>query len=169
MLEKIISGGQNGADVAGVIAAKEKGLQTGGTMPLGYRTLDGSCAEYASFYGMTEHSSPYYPGRTFQNAKDADATIRIAHKLDSSGEKLTLKAITQYKKPHFDVWVRDTSVHTTLETQTPAVLAKWLIENKIRVLNVAGNSEQTAPGIQHFAYRYVCAVIDEVRKLQAAT
>ncbi len=167
-LEKIVSGGQTGADIGGILAAVDKGLKTGGVLPNGWRTQDGAKPEYAELYGMTEHTSPNYPPRTFQNVRDSDGTIRIAADLNSSGERCTMKAINQYDKPHFDVWVRDPVVYTTLETQTPNALAKWIVEKGIKTLNVAGNSEKTAPGIGNFTRRFVAAVIDEVRKLQLA-
>jgi hypothetical protein len=107
MIEKIISGGQTGADIGGILAAVDKGIATGGCMPNGWKTQDGPKPEYAALYGMKEHASSYYPPRTFENARDSDATIRIACDLNSSGEKCTLKAIKQYNKIHFDVWVRD--------------------------------------------------------------
>jgi len=40
-LEMVISGGQTGADRGGLIAAKELGIPTGGTAPLGYKTEAG--------------------------------------------------------------------------------------------------------------------------------
>lgn len=168
ILERIISGGQNGADVAGLKAAIAKGIPTGGCMPNGFRTLDGPRPEYAQLYGMTEHASYFYPPRTFQNIKESDATLRIAHNLESTGEKCTLKGINQYNKPHFDVWVRDPNVFTVPEHMYPNVVAKWICDNDIKVLNVAGNSENTAPGIEKWVTRFISAVIDEVKKIEDA-
>lgn len=52
-LRRVISGGQCGVDVAALRAAKRAGLQTGGTMPRGWRTLDGPRPEYAAEYGKS--------------------------------------------------------------------------------------------------------------------
>lgn len=164
-LEKIISGGQNGADIGGILAAVDKGVPTGGMMPNGYRTLDGGKPEYAALYGMKEHSSWNYVPRTMENVRDSDGTMRIAQDHESSGEKCTLRGIKQYGKPYFDVWVRDTAVFTAPEPMHPKAAAKWIVDNKIKTLNVAGNSEKTAPGIGAWVRRYIAAVIDEVRKL----
>jgi Circularly permutated YpsA SLOG family len=38
LLKKIISGGQTGADQAGLRTAKRLGIETGGWMPQGWRT-----------------------------------------------------------------------------------------------------------------------------------
>jgi hypothetical protein len=159
IMEKIISGGQTGADIGGILAAKQLGIPTGGTLPKGWRTLEGPHPEYAELYQMTEHESPNYPPRTYQNVKDSDGTIRIAQKIDSAGEKMTLEAIIKYGKPHFDVHVDDPHQLTISEQYGPQVAADWIIRNNIKVLNVAGNSEQTAPGIQEFAKSYIGAVI----------
>ena len=40
-LQEVWSGGQNGANIAGLRAAKAVGLKTGGWMPKGYRTEGG--------------------------------------------------------------------------------------------------------------------------------
>jgi len=148
-VEKIISGGQTGADEAGLIAAKSLGLQTGGWMPASFRTQEGRKHEFKSLYGMQEHSSYYYPPRTFQNVKESDGTVRFATKFDSSGEKCTLKAITQYDKPYFDV-----DINKNLELQQKQFVS-WLKCNTIKTLNVAGNSEQTSPGISQVVVTFL--------------
>jgi hypothetical protein len=140
-LVKIISGGQTGADQAGLFAAKDLSLQTGGWMPKGFRTLEGSRKDFKEKFNIDEHSSFYYPPRTFQNAKESDATVRFATDFNSSGELCTLKAITQYKKPYFDV-----DVSKQFEEQVKQ-FRSWLKCNRVKVLNVAGNSEKTSPGI----------------------
>ena len=78
MLEKIISGGQTGADQGGLMGAKKSGITTGGWMPNGWKTQNGPDPKTAKFFKMSEHSSDKYPPRTFANIKEADATIRIA-------------------------------------------------------------------------------------------
>lgn len=143
MVEKVISGGQTGADIAGLQAAKHLGLQTGGWVPKGCVTQAGPAPWLVTEYGCREHPSNKYPPRTLANVRDSDATIRFAERLDSPGEKCTLKGITQYGKPHFDV---DLSGNFDITEKVEEVRA-WLIERNVRVLNVAGNSERTAPGI----------------------
>lgn len=160
MLKHIRSGGQNGADIGAIIAAKFSGkVCYGGIMPKGYRTLDGFKPEYAAEYNMDEHSSSSYVPRTHQNVKDADATIRLAVNLESSGEKCTLKAIQKYNKPYFDVHIKNIQIFALPEEIHPVTAAKWLWDNKIATLNVAGNSEESAPGIQFFVEKYVTAML----------
>ena len=158
MLTTVISGGQNGSDQAGIKAARLCGLATGGTAPLGYRTLDGE-ALWLKEYGLVEHTSPAYPPRTFDNAKNSDGTLRIARTFQSPGEKLTLKAVAAYGKPHFDVDAKD--------PPKPEAVAEWIIANNIGTLNVAGNSEKSAPGIGEGAIRYLVRVFTIVKQCQA--
>lgn len=143
-LEKIISGGQTGADQAGLIAAKQLGISTGGWIPRGFKTQEGSKPELSVLYGVQEHISNYYPPRTFQNSKESDGTIRFATDFSSAGEICTLKAIKQYDRPFFDVDFSDKQINLD---QKIIEFISWLKCYSIRVLNVAGNSEKTSPGI----------------------
>ena len=99
ILERVISGGQTGADRAGLAAAKAAGIATGGWMPKGFRALDGPHAEFAAIYGIQEHTSDRYPPRTALNVKESDATLRFATDCNSPGEVLTLQMCKRYGKP----------------------------------------------------------------------
>lgn len=153
MLKRVLSGGQCGADLAGLITAKKFGIPTGGWIPKGFITQLGKHPEYAELYNIQEHSSPLYPPRTFQNAKESDGTIRFAYDLNSAGEKCTLKAILQYKKPYIDV-----NLHNSIPHQE---VVDWIITNNIQILNIAGNSEKTYGGITFVVQEY----LEEIFKL----
>jgi hypothetical protein len=155
-LERVISGGQTGADRAALVAAKACGIPTGGWMPRGFRAQDGSHPEFAELYGIREHASDRYPPRTALNVKESDATLRFATAWDSRGEVLTLSMIERYDKPHLDV--------PPGGTLTPADVVAWLVANNVRMLNVAGNTERTSPGIEAF----VVTFLTEVFQLLAA-
>jgi hypothetical protein len=146
-LRKVISGGQTGADQAGLAVAKRFRLETGGTMPKGFKTLNGNRPEMAVVYGLTEHESDNYVPRTYKNVLDSDGTVRLAGNFESSGEICTLKAIQKYGKPYFDVDLTD----------LPPVegFVNWLLENNIEVLNVAGNAEQTYAGAFNKSYQFL--------------
>ena len=53
-LQKIISGGQTGADRGGLEAAEALGIETGGTVPLGFWTTDGKCPELVTRFKLKE-------------------------------------------------------------------------------------------------------------------
>lgn len=138
MIKKVISGGQIGADLAGVMSGLYCKIPTGGWMPKGFKNLDGLNPSFNWLFGIQEHKSDKYPPRTFQNAKEADGTIRLAKDFTSPGEKLTLKAVNQYKKVHFDVDID----HENNISLSPNVVAEWIIKNNIEILNIAGNAKK---------------------------
>lgn len=156
MLEKIISGGQSGADLGGLKFAKQAGFETGGHMPPGFLTEFGEKPDYATLYGVVEHRSKGYPPRTFANVKDSDGTIRFASNWGSLGERCTKKAIDQYKRPYIDV-----NLNSPID---PKEVADWLRLNNIQVLNVAGNRETTSPGIEKYVIDYLTRVFDEYKR-----
>jgi hypothetical protein len=153
VIEKVISGGQTGADQAGLRAAKGCGIPTGGWLPHGCITLEGPRPDLLALYDMKEHSASGYPPRTEANVKDSDGTIRFAKTFKSAGEKCTLRAIKWFNRHYFDVDIAN----------LPPVerVREWLAENNIKVLNVAGNSEDTAPGIGDIVCQYLTRVFDD--------
>jgi len=147
-ITKIISGGQTGADRAGLDAAKESGIVTGGRCPKGFRTETGTDPSLKE-YGLTETASSDYSERTKLNVLDSDGTVIFADvsngKITSRGSLLTLKTARENDKP-------------CVVNPTDAELVKWIKSNSISVLNVAGNRESTSPGI----YERVRLILMEV-------
>jgi hypothetical protein len=150
MLIQVISGGQTGADLGGLIAAKACGLATGGWMPKGFRTLDGPRPDLAREYGLQEHPSPHYPPRTRRNVQLSDATLRFARHWQTPGEQATLRYLVRHGKPFLDVDVGS--------PPPPAEVADWLRVQNVRIINVAGNSERSVPGIEAFVVAYLTEV-----------
>ena len=143
---KVISGGQTGVDQAGLRAAKLLGLPTGGVAPRGWRTVVGSCPKLES-YGLVEDASSDYLSRTLRNVQDSDGTLQVFDDRDSPGEKATLRFVRECGKPLFQV-----------NLQNPPSVSEvqdWIKETGIRVLNVAGNSDKTCPGIGERAEAYL--------------
>ena len=77
MVTKIISGGQTGADMAGLVVAKEFGIETGGTAPIGWATEEGSKQELLESYGLVEgpEDDRTYVKRTMINIHTHDHLI----------------------------------------------------------------------------------------------
>ena len=159
VLERVISGGQTGADRAALSAAKAAGIATGGWMPKGFRAHDGPRPEFAELYGVHEHASTRYPPRTALNVKESDATLRFATDWDSPGEVLTQRMCDRYHKPHLDV--------SPGGTLTPADVANWIVQTGVRVLNVAGNAERTSPGIETFVTAFLSEVFGLLRAAES--
>lgn len=96
---------------------------------------------------MKEHARNGYPPRTEANVREADCTLRLARSFSSAGERCTLNAIRWCGRPYLDVvWKVEAD---------PAAVAEWLRQMNPQVLNVAGNSEVTAPGIGQWAYMFL--------------
>ena len=150
MLKKVISGFQTGADIGGIFAASDANIETGGWMPKGFRTLEGSRPYFAEWYGAKEHKSSYYPPRTYSNVADSDGTIRFYYDKNSAGEICTLKAISKLKKPYLDVDLNLPLSHKEV--------VDWIRSNNISVLNIAGNSEKTYGGITLDVFEYLTVV-----------
>lgn len=157
MITKIISGFQTGADIGAIKAAKDNAVETGGWIPKGYKTLDGSRPTYADLYNAKQHSSANYASRTWDNILDSDGTLRIAGNFNSAGEKCTLNGIKAHCKPYCDLNVADW-IGLSREDKVSLVgkiIFSWILKNKIQILNVAGNSEKTYPGIEAITYEVV--------------
>jgi hypothetical protein len=160
MLEKVISGCQTGADRAGLIAAQNCDLQTGGYVLRNNKTELGEEPELIPLYGLTETKSSSYPTRTLQNVNAADATwIFYKGKLER-GSLLTKKYCDQLHKKCMTLdisYVPGPKNKLTNEEY----LINWLKEVKPSILNIAGNRESVAPGIQQYVTELLEKVFDE--------
>lgn len=138
-LEKVISGGQCGVDQAALQAAKDVKIPTGGWAPKGWKTSIGPQEHFLKTFNLVEHSGNYKV-RTFANVKNSDGTIRLASNFSSVGEICTLNAINKFKKPYLDIPLF-TSLPKTYEKDISKII-DFVLENKISILNVAGNSDR---------------------------
>ena len=99
MVLKIISGGQTGADIAGLRVGKLFDFETGGLAPRGYETLLGPKLELMKF-GLGP-SKGGYRQRTLENIGSSDVTLVFAKNLSSPGTKLTINGAERLKVPCF--------------------------------------------------------------------
>ena len=137
MLKKIVSGGQTGADIAGIDAAMANDFPYGGWIPKGRRTLDGSLDEK---YQPKEMPTRGYPKRTAQNVTDSDGTV-----------------IFQQGKPWLHLNMKELSHDDAVE-----MLTSWIEDNGIEVLNVAGKSASSDPEIYELSYKVMNKVIQSL-------
>lgn len=167
ILTKVISGGQIGADIAALRAAKEFGIPTGGTMPHGWTIISGNKPEYETEYGMVECKNYGYPARTEANVIEADGTIRFAYDWHSFGEKCTLKYLTKYNKTYRNIHLdRGTgTIALANGSESAYTTAMWIIRNDIQILNVAGNAETR---IERAVHDYMLAVFAELTRTGTA-
>lgn len=154
---KIISGGQVGADIAALRAAKECGYETGGWMPKGFKTRSGDKPEYAEMFGMVETHDGGYPVRTRMNIATSDVTIRYGSNFKSYGERLTARLVGEFKKPIFDVRITPTEIPEV--TVPVGDVADWLLIYKPNIINVAGNSYEKIELIVHIHFAKVLRML----------
>ena len=69
MVERVIAGGQTGADQAGFAVAKRLGIPTGGYMPKDWLTDEGPQPNLAMIYGLEGIPTSAYPERTECNQR----------------------------------------------------------------------------------------------------
>jgi len=139
-IERIVSGGQTGADRAALDFAREAGIPTGGWVPKGRLAEDGRIPE--RYAGMAETESADFAVRTARNVRDSDATLILSHGPLDGGSLFTWCEATRIGRP---------ALHLDLEQLAlPAAagrLRTWLAEVHPATLNVAGPRASRDPGI----------------------
>ena len=144
MIKKIVSGGQTGADRAGLDVAIRWGFPHAGWCPKGRKAEDGTIGGQ---YQLVETPSASYLQRTEWNARDSDATVifTIAPTL-TGGSKRTAEFAAKHRKPCLHL-------PRHLSSYEPAlVLQRFIEENSVQVLNVAGTRGSKEPDVWRFAY-----------------
>ena len=150
MLEKIVSGGQTGADRAALDSAIKHGIPHGGWVPKGRLAEDGPLADN---YDLKEMPSDSYPARTEQNVIDSDGTLIISNGPLTGGSDYTREMAKKHKKPRLHINLSHIKIH-----EAGATIMIWLTGNAVSVLNVAGPRASKDPHI----YQQVLAVLEHV-------
>ena len=137
MLEKVISGAQSGADRAALDFAIAHGIPHGGWCPHGRKAEDGPIDPR---YNLKETPSSGYLQRTEWNVRDSDGTgvFSIAPVL-TGGSKKTIELALKHHKPVIHI-ARDGGPASPAQ-----VLLRFVQDNKIKVLNVAGPRARKEP------------------------
>ena len=152
-LSKIISGGQTGADMGALIAARALSLETGGFAPEGWQTEDGPQEPRLRGFGLIECEEPGYSPRTRKNVANSDGTLLVGdHQI--GGSCLTLQLAENLKKPLFLLAFELPSEGSSSDRRI-VEFRSWLHDNQINILNVAGNRESEAPGIHEFTRQFL--------------
>ena len=144
-LSAIVSGGQTGADRAALDWTIEHGVPHGGWCPAGRRAEDGPLD---SKYQLSETESKRYRSRTVRNVRDSDATLIVNLGELEGGSLETLRIAEQRGKP-----VRVVQMDSPYGDELIADLRAWLLDNAIRILNVAGPRGSKRPGIYAVTFR----------------
>jgi hypothetical protein len=137
---KIISGGQTGADIGGLRAAKSCAIETGGCAAKGFKTENGADLSLCDVYNLVDKGYDYVE-RTKENVRNSDITLIFADNINSAGTKLTIKSCNDYKKSY----KVNPPAYVIEELLTK--MGKIIDKDVVFVINVAGNRESVAPGV----------------------
>jgi len=138
-IKKIISGGQTGVDCAALDIAIKLNISHGGWCPRNRHAEDGKIAD---IYKMRETQSTQPEVRTKLNVSDSDGTLVFVPVMPitvNDGTNLTIESAKHQRKPYY---ICDLSVTIDLDQ-----ISQWILDNNIKVINVAGPRESQAPGI----------------------
>jgi hypothetical protein len=147
MLKKIISGGQTGADVAGLDVAIKHGISHGGAIPKGRLTEEGVLPEK---YKLKEMTTKSYPKRTAKNVTDSDGTVIFTHGKLTGGSLLTQKKAFEHGKSMIHLDMNEITVEEASD-----LLKDFIQENGIEALNVAGSRGSKDPEIYKKTFQVV--------------
>lgn len=146
-VRRIVSGGQTGVDQAALDAAIELNIPHGGWCPRGRLCETG---RIPSKYRLEELPSPDYAVRTQQNVIDSDGTLILYQGRLQGGTALTYRMAQKFQKP-----VMRVRLGTKVDFEG---IVKWLSENKIRILNVAGPRGSSHPELHRIAKDFLMAL-----------
>ena len=132
MFQKIVSGGQTGADRAALDFALSNGIDHGGWCPKGRRAEDGSLDD---IYRLDETPRKDYRQRTEWNVRDSDATLIVYNHELSGGSAYTAEMAQKYDRPCLLLENGGAGMERPVRD--------WLDEHKVKVLNVAGPRSST--------------------------
>ena len=150
--ERIISGGQTGADRAALDFAIAFDYSHGGWAPRGREAEDGCIALK---YQLTELPEGGYRQRTRRNVEDSDGTLIVNLGALDGGTLATKIFAEKAGKPLFVAQVDD-----GVTAEMAAGVLAWLRAHDIKTLNVAGPRESKRPGI----YQQTTALLQAVEK-----
>jgi len=140
--EKIVSGGQTGADRAALDWAIERGIPHGGWCPKGRRAEDGAID---GRYKLKETPSANYIQRTEWNARDSDGTVIFSiGAVLTGGSAKTVELARKHGKPVLHI------SRAGGDSAAVAALRRFVEDHGIRVLNVAGPRASKEPEVRAF-------------------
>ena len=168
---KILSGGQIGADVAALRAARRLGLATGGFAPAGFMTAHGRNPQLAEF-GLAPVGggtlAQQYVRRSQMNVDAADATLAVRLEPSAGTDRTIGYAVCKRWAACADLAPGATAepaaahrpvlvVQTLGEGAAPAI-REFLHRRRVRTLNVCGHRAcalvpNFESAVEHLLYR----------------
>ncbi len=132
--KKIISSGMDGADRAALDVARKLGISHGGWMS--------GDMKVESKYRLKKKTPPGYPGHIENNVIDSDGTLILSHGKLNDRSNWQDSFAGKYQKPWLHI---DLDRMTRFEASIK--ISKWVLENRVEILNVTGSSSESDPNI----------------------
>jgi len=170
-IAKIISGGQTGADRAGLDASLTAGVAHGGWCPRGRLAEDGPIPDQ---YELIESESPWYATRTEWNVRDSDATLVFSFGPARGGTGATIGYAKRLHRPWLHLMLENLT-----DQQAEERIMDWLknmpkqkslkldsefqSKNKNHqnlTLNIAGSRASSSPLIYGRVYEIVLGLLN---------
>ena len=161
IFEKVVSGGQTGADQGALDAALELGHPCGGWCPKGRKSEAGPIPD---MYPVVEYASSEYAARTEANVVDSDGTLIFTYGQPTGGTGLTVDLAIRHEKPFY---VFDLDYDPL--NRDPGFIWEWGLDSDVYVLNVAGSRESKDPGTQVLVEAIMLKVLGYARKCYPVT
>jgi hypothetical protein len=140
-IQKVISGGQTGADRAALDWAIENGIDHGGYCPRGRVAEDGAIP---ARYNLIETAETEYSVRTKRNVEESDATVIITLTAELTGGS---RETAQHARKAGKRWIQLSHAD---RFDISAALRGFAKAEAVRTFNVAGSREGEEPGIYQF-------------------
>ena len=156
IFEKVVSGGQTGADQGALDAAIELGHPCGGWCPKDRKSEAGRIPDK---YPVQEHKSADYSTRTRANVLDSDGTLIFTYGKPTGGTSLTVDMAIRHEKPFYVFDLDYDPLNRDLE-----FIWEWGLGSDVYVLNVAGPKESGKPGTQDLVKTVMLMLLEYARK-----
>ena len=149
IITSIISGGQTGVDRAALDIGLQLGIPIGGWCPHGRHAEDGIID---ARYPLRETPRINPAQRTTWNVRDSDATFILTWGKPTGGTALTIRMAEKLRKPYL---VKDLN-----DPPSPESAIKWILQQTVQILNIAGPRESSHPGIYSRTADLLLAILD---------
>lgn len=166
-IQRVISGGQTGADQGGLLAAWERGIPTGGWAPYDYRTTLGP-NPLLEVLGLVMTDEKGYTPRTTRNVEEADATLVCGYDLTSPGSRRTIDHAQAVGRPCFVLEFPAGRDGGSKEVRLIEQAVTFILRHQPTILNVAGNRDSDATNINFTTTRRVVGLILDLTKERLA-
>ncbi len=154
-LAKVLSGGQTGIDRGALDAAIACGFPCGGWCPPGRRAEDGQIPDH---YPVLEIEKGGYRERTWRNVLESDATVILYFGGIEGGTEETLRFCIERRKPYKLIDAEEVEPR-----RAASLIASFVQQYGIGVLNVAGPRQSKAPKAHGYAYVVINLLLQALR------